>query len=214
MFDNGYVYHVDQRLSIFRDAERWLLIIEMVGANSPRLAGYDAFVNCLHLFGNDLHRRPGTANEDFLSPIGPSPESSIFADEYDWFAKPDARAVMIRGQRVELDLSPAALEAKGIQFIEPPQIDPPALMRSLVPEHRELLFVTPEGLAQRNPHNLPVWMCLDHWHHPDLAGGERPSESETFVMLAEAIEQGDKALYRPTLPPNTHWKNWPDGGSL
>jgi hypothetical protein len=214
MLDNGYVYPVDQRLSVFRDAERWLIIIEVVGANSPRLGGYDAFVNCLHLFGNCLHRNPGTANEDFLALIGPCAEGSIFASQYEWFAKPDARCVMIRDRRVELDFSPEVLKAKGIELMEPPQIDPPALLRSLVPEHRESLLATAEELARRNPHNLPLWMRLEEWHHPDVAGDEKPSECETFVMLAKAIVSGDTMDYRPTLSANTHWRNWPNGGTL
>lgn len=31
---------------------------------------------------------------------------------------------------------------------------------------------------------------------------------------SHVLETGDVGLYRPTAPPNTHWKNWPDGGTL
>ena len=55
---------------------------------------------------------------------------------------------------------------------------------------------------------------LEAWHHPDLASGERPSQSETFRQLAEVLVEGDTILYHPSLPPNTHWRNWPDGGTL
>lgn len=42
----------------------------------------------------------------------------------------------------------------------------------------------------------------------------RPSSYETWHLIAKVIATGDTALYQPTLQPNTHWKNWPESGSL
>ena len=146
--------------------------------------------------------------------MGDCEDAPLFADEYEWFARPDAHRVMIRESRVELDLSTEALTQQEIELLEPPQKDPPAILRSLLPQHRDALLASDAELAMRNPHNLPLWMRLDEWHHPDLAGKELPSQSETFRLLASAIATGDKAKYRLTKKPNTHWKNWPDGGTL
>ena len=56
---------------------------------------------------------------------------------------------------------------------------------------------------------------LEEWHHPDVVDDEeRPSGSETFAQLAAVLSSGELAHYRPTRPPNTHWVNWPDGGTL
>ena len=57
-------------------------------------------------------------------------------------------------------------------------------------------------------------MQLEEWHHPDLAAGEPPSATETFRQLADVLATGDTALYRPSKPANTHWRNWPDAGTL
>jgi hypothetical protein len=32
-------------------------------------------------------------------------------------------------------------------------------------------------------------------------------------MLAKVLVTGDAAHYKPTKPPNTHWSNWPGGGT-
>jgi hypothetical protein len=213
MLDNGYVYLADVRLNVFRSDLDWLIILESLGAHSPRFSRFDCFQNCLHLFGSRLHRGPGTANGDFLFPIENCPDAPLFTNESEWLARKDASCVMVRGRRLALDFAAERLKAKGIELIEPPAKDPPAILRSLLPEHRELLLATPEELAQRNPHGLPLWLRLDQWHHPDLGGGELPSQSETFQMLATAIADGDRTKYRPAQPPNTHWGNWPDGGS-
>lgn len=42
----------------------------------------------------------------------------------------------------------------------------------------------------------------------------RPSSYETWQLLAKVIVSGDASLYKPTLEPNSHWKNWPESGSL
>jgi hypothetical protein len=42
----------------------------------------------------------------------------------------------------------------------------------------------------------------------------RPSSYETWRLIAKVIVTGDTTLYKPTLKPNSHWKNWPDSGSL
>ena len=38
MLDNGYTYHVDQRLTIYRDSTRWLMIIDILNVNNRTLA--------------------------------------------------------------------------------------------------------------------------------------------------------------------------------
>ena len=55
---------------------------------------------------------------------------------------------------------------------------------------------------------------LEEWHHPNVVEDDRPSASETFQQLARVVATGDVGSYRPTQPPNNHWRNWPDGGRL
>jgi Family of unknown function (DUF7003) len=58
-------------------------------------------------------------------------------------------------------------------------------------------------------------LVLDEWHHPDVVREtERPGTSETFRQLALVLITGDVAQYRLTLEPNTHWRHWPEGGTL
>lgn len=42
----------------------------------------------------------------------------------------------------------------------------------------------------------------------------RPGAYETWHEIAKVIVTGDSSLYKPTLHPNTHWKYWPESGSL
>lgn len=42
----------------------------------------------------------------------------------------------------------------------------------------------------------------------------RPSSYETWQLIAKVIATGDTLLYKPTLAPTSHWKNWPEAGTM
>lgn len=211
--DNGYIDPADVRLSIYRDAEDWLMIIEHLGTN-PRTGGFNSIQNCLHLYGSNLHRPPGMADSDFLFPVKACPDSSVFDDRMGWYVINDTGCIMVRDKRVQFDISDVALKRKGIELGSGEKKDGATLLRSLLAENRQDLLASDEQLAQRNPGGLPLWVRLDEWYHPNVLGNERPSDCETFQMLADTIATGETTRYRPTKPPNTHWKNWPEGGTL
>jgi hypothetical protein len=213
MLDNGYVYLGDTRLSSYRDDKRWAIIIEILGYH-VRAGNHDGLHNCLHCFGNCLKRAPGTANEDFLFVTEDGPESPTFDDEHGWYIREDAKTIRIRELIVPLKLSQEQLAEKEIDLVEAPQITGAELMRSLLPEYRELLLATEEELRGRIQPELPLILRLDEWHHPDLAAGELPSESKTFQMISEVLVTGDASRYCPVDKPNTHWMNWLEGGTL
>lgn len=53
----------------------------------------------------------------------------------------------------------------------------------------------------------------DEWNQNQWQGN-RPSSYETWQLIAKVITAGDTSFYKPTLEANTHWKNWPESGSL
>jgi hypothetical protein len=42
----------------------------------------------------------------------------------------------------------------------------------------------------------------------------RPGSYETWQLIAKVIATGNISFYKPTLAPNSHWRNWPDSGSM
>jgi hypothetical protein len=211
ILDNGYVYLVDSRLNAYRDDTRWAIVVEIVGFHYRAGAPYGMKL-VLYCFGNCLPRPPGTANEDFLCFVKEDPEKLIFDDESS--IRPSATSIQIRDQTVSIPRDSEVWTKKGIVLQSPPAIQPFELMRALVPEHRHLFLATDVELQQRIPSDLPLFLRLNEWNHPDLAGHSIPSRSRTFQMLAEAIIAGDHRLYRPTERPNTHWTKWPESGTL
>ncbi|NUT35196.1 MAG: hypothetical protein HOV79_19240 [Hamadaea sp.] len=194
--EHPYYYAIDARLHAYRDERRWALQIELVGYN-PRAGNV---VDVVHTYGNCLTRgRPGYENEDFLSRVENMDE--VEDTDNPECLRADRGPIQIRGRRIEVD-------AAADDSLED-------VFRLLVPEHRELLLADEAELRRRIPADLPEVLRLDEWWHRSPARyDELPSETETFQQLAVALETGDLTAYRPTLPPNTHWSNWPESGSL
>lgn len=211
MLDNGYVYPATVRLNAFRDAAglRWALVIEVVGWNNHQ-SDHQAIENTLYCFGNWLNVPPGLTNEGFLHMTRDGDESATFDDQD---VDAEARTLYAREKLVRIPRARKRYKELGIELEDPDTIKGYELLRALIVEHRALFLATEEELRQRVPSDLPLVLRLDQWRHPQV-GSEKPSQTETFQMIAEVLATGDAKRYQPKTKPNTHWKHWPMGGQL
>ncbi|MBN8704212.1 MAG: hypothetical protein J0M08_14220 [Bacteroidetes bacterium] len=51
-------------------------------------------------------------------------------------------------------------------------------------------------------------------HNNEEWENNRPSSYETWQLIAKVIATGDTLLYKPTLEPTSHWKYWPEAGTM
>lgn len=222
MLDNGYVYLAGSRLSLFRSSEDWALVIEVFGY-SPRAGLPDTSIQT---FGSRLHNRDTEKNyvsrrayEMYLSKNPHNEFRTVFPlDEGPWMdsENPEAVAssgiVVVRGEALPLPDS-SRYEQFGVRLSgESPMVF--ELCRYLAAIRREQVLATAE---ERRVSILPEMnqiLQLEEWSHPNLVDGERPSETECFQQLARTLETGNVGLYQPGKAPNTHWSNWPEGGTL
>lgn len=225
MLDNGYVYLAATRLSLFRSHADWALAIEVFGF-SPRTGIPDTYI---YTFGSRLQNRPtadqydsAEAYENYLTNNPNNESHSVYPiDEGEWQDQEDgeivrtgAETIAIRGNPVPLP-SRDEYEKHGIDLEEPPTIFVSEICRYLAAFHRNSLLATDSERRYNVPPDLVQVLQLEEWNHPDVIDETaRPSGSETFQQLASVLATGDTTLYRPSMPPNTHWSNWPDGGTL
>lgn len=192
---NGYYYPVDVRMHLFADRERWAWVVELLGYN-PRGGN---LIDVVHFLGNCLTRgEVNPANNDFLDRVDNMEEVE---DEEDPEHFRGEVPIVVRGRALHVDAAPGApLES---------------VFRSLVPEHRELLLADDGEVRAGIPADIPLILRLEEWRQPtDMWDGDRPGEYEVFRQIAEVLDTGDAAKYRPTEKPNTHWSNWPEEGTL
>jgi hypothetical protein len=220
--DNGYIYLAATRLSLFRSETDWAMVIEVFGY-SPR-GGIPH--TSLYTFASRLHDRDPRENyvsEDaYQNYLQNHPHNEVRyvypIEEGGWMdeAEPEAVAasgeLQLRGETIEVP-SKAAYSMRGIK-LEGPRPMVFELCRFLAAEYRQQVLTTSAEQRVSIRPEMSRILQLDEWHHPDLTGDEMPSATETFRQLAEVLASGDPSRYHPSEVPNTHWKNWPEGGTL
>jgi hypothetical protein len=225
MLDNGYVYLAATRMSLYRAPPDWALVIEIFGF-SPRAGLPDTQVAT---FGSRLHMRDPV--EKYVSAVAharylennpfnesrwvyPLEEGAWQDAETPELLAEDAESLLVRGQPRRLP-GPEAYAQRGITLEQPPRIAVFELCRYLAEVERDLVLATSGERRVSVPPDMAEVLRLEEWHHPNVVDDSaRPSGSRTFQQLAQVLATGNVGAYRPLDPPNTHWKHWPDGGTL
>jgi hypothetical protein len=224
MLDNGYTYLAATRLSLYRSPADWALAIEVFGF-SVRTELPDTHIQT---FASRLHDRDGpgdyvsrAAYEGYLANNPHNDYRTVYPLEEGSWLDPDdgmsvvqtAGHVVVRGRPIPLP--PVDEYARhGIELEEAPRVQVFELCRYLAAVARDQVLATPDERRVSVHPEMNQLLQLDEWHHPDLVAGERPSGSETFRQFARVLDTGYVTHYRPTQPPNTHWRHWPEGGRL
>jgi hypothetical protein len=221
MLDNGYVYLAAARLSCFCGKEGWAVVVEVFGY-SPR-AGIPT--TAIISVGEGLIENESA--DDFVTPEAFEAFRKAnpfwrqdFVEPFkgdDWIDK-DRRETM-RPDIATIDLLSKSVAAPSLSLLE--KIDAEGgigepfhlanVARALAAWHRKDVFCG--DVRARVPEHWTHLLQLDEWRHPDLVMGECPSAIPTFQSIAKVIAQRDSCVY-VTEEPNTHWSNWPEGGTL
>ena len=224
MLDNGYVYPAATRLSPYRSAEDWAMVIEVFGF-SPRAGLPDIHV---HTFGSRLRRARSDsdfttrqAHEAYLVNNAHNESTFVYPiEDGDWLSDEDAEQlaqgpheVWVRGTSMATP-PVAGYAAADIALQDPPNVFVFEFCRFLAASARHLVLATEDERRASVPPELVQVMQLEAWHHPDLVKGERPSTTATFQALAKVLAHGASSHWPPTGKPNTHWDNWPEAGTL
>lgn len=213
MLDNGYVYPAGTKLTAYRDDKRWVLIIEVIGFNY-RGGGHNGMTNCLHIFGNCLDYEPGTQNDNFLYLTGDSDDCHTFDEEEHFYLNPQCSTLLLRNNSIPLIQDREKYKTAGIIPEDEEKINAFEFLRLLDKLYHKELVATEEEIRERIPVDIPLILELQDWFHPDVANEELPGGNETFKQIAQVLESGTTEFYRPKNKSNTHWSNWPDGGTL
>ena len=104
---------------------------------------------------------------------------------------------------------------RGVAVENPPRVRVFELCRFLADVARDSVLATANERRVSVLPDMTQILQLEEWHHPNVVDDDdRPSGSETFQQLAQVLATGNLEFYRPSRPPNTHWRNWPEGGRL
>jgi len=125
----------------------------------------------------------------------------------------NAAEVVVRGHTLPVP-SLDEYSRHSVKLEQYPRVQVFELCRVLADTAREQVLATAQERRLSVFPDMTQILQVEDWHHPNVVDVERPSESEAFRQFAQVLATGEPGLYRPSLPPNTHWRNWPDGGHL
>ncbi|MDP5103346.1 MAG: hypothetical protein NWP98_05430 [Erythrobacter sp.] len=223
MLDNGYVYPAAARLSLYRSSIDWAVVFENFGY-SPRAGEPDCTITT---FASRLSGRK-TAS-DFVSEaaytaylehnryceqqfVQPIEGEALYDVDCAEFVAPGATRLRLRGQDIAVP-DRQAIIAAGIEPSED-RLLVFELTRYLAHHHRELVLAAEAERTAHVPKGVELLGRYDDWRHPDLVNEEWPSDTASFRAIAAMLagEPYDEAAI--TAEGNTHWSNWPEGGTL
>lgn len=220
MLDNGYVYPAAARLSVHSDSTDWAVVVETFGF-SPRVGHPDLTVATFTSRVPRPRARADYVDESaYVSYVEQHPHDALETywplEEGDWLDEEivvPGTVVLLRGREVDVPTVEQCL-AVGITTERDDRVAVFELCRYLAETARDDVLATVEERTHQVLPGLAQVLVLNEWHHPDLASGELPSATETFQHIAEVAASADASRYDTREVPNTHWSNWPDGGSL
>ncbi len=203
------VEYASARLTSFRSQDEWLTMFEIIGFDTE--AG--SCLNDIHAHGNKIPRSKYWFSHQVIDPLEDSPS-------YPWFEtdilgnstiNPLDFTVEVKGEVRSYSLKTEDYQRYGIELGNPDVDALTKILRYLCSSAPDDVFLTNQEQLQLvgRPADLPVFIQLDDWYHPDYRSGERMEDSPCLRSLAEALSAGKPDLYECAQKlHNTHWSNW------
>lgn len=235
-FEHPYFYTAGSRLTLYADKNRWAIVFEKSGYSTGNSCGeinLTYFGNCLRNLKSGIPGDEKTSNMKSVILINNEDLKQLEDSSFLELIAKDKNRIKVRDSFliIEHDTSKYALKKIKLQDFNNPEnlVDFPSLIRYLDEEHPQVFRATDKELEMSLPSDLPKLMQIDEWHHEAYikykymtspteyhyeVRGKKPSDYETYKMIAEILVSRDTTKWRPTLKPNNNWRNWPRAGYM
>ncbi|MFC4230764.1 DUF7003 family protein [Parasediminibacterium paludis] len=235
--EHPYFFTAGSRLTLYADEKRWAIVFEKSGYDNRGLRGeIDLFYfgNCLQNMQAQGDAIGITSNMQVVPLIDNEEMERIQGGNFELVSK-NIKQVKVRDTLIDIEHDKSVYIKKDITDTiydhDNPEklVDIPSLIRYLEEQHPELFRATDKELRTCLPKDLPMLMHIDSWHHEAYnlyrnytsptqytykVLGKKPSEYETYKMIANILVSRDTTKWKPTLQPNNNWRNWREGGQM
>jgi hypothetical protein len=220
-FDISYFYPANCRINLFADKTRWAIVFEVLNYNTM---AYNITIDNYY-FSNCFIKTEKNNVTNINSIVLSQVDSENLIDD-NWLVNPSAKFITIRNQKLPIEFNAQKYkqkQIKGLYFEDvKEQIDIVSLTRYIAEEHLSSVKATNLELKNNLPKDLPFIGSIENWHHMNYIEssnkghyiGKKPSEYETFQLIAICLVNQNLDFYKPTLQSNSNWRNWPRAGQL
>lgn len=138
-------------------------------------------------------------------------DEPFYGEKGSFLLSPFSCDLIFKGKPIQLAFSEEDYRRAGVPT-DNKSPAPAVLLRLLAESMGEELYEQEEALLRivgREKAGLRVFLRLKHWHHPDLADEELPSQSSSLSSLAKALEDNNPEAYHcPPEEVNSFWYHW------
>jgi hypothetical protein len=233
-FEHPYFHTAGSRLTLYADEKRWAIVFEKSGYANRGYRGeieMNYFGNCLTNLESVGSSDASTSNMKSVTLINNEEIERIEEDMNELVSK-KIKQVKVRDSMLDIEQNKSVYKSKGIvaAYDNPNNlVDIPSLIRFLDEQHPNLFRATDKELRTCLPPDLPKLMQIDEWHHEAYTKyknmtsptyyhyqviGKKPSDYETYKMIADILVSRDTTKWSPTLKSNNNWRNWPNAGYM
>ncbi|RZK01779.1 MAG: hypothetical protein EOO46_19255 [Flavobacterium sp.] len=220
--EHPYFHTAGSRLTLYADKTRWAIVFEKSGYANRGYRGeieLAYFGNCLTNLQAEGSEEGYTSNMKSIVLID-NDEMERIENDTDELVAQNIKQVKVRQSMLDIEHDKTVYVQKDItdSVYDNPEnlIDIPSLIRYLDEEHQALFRATDKELRMCLPIDLPKLMHIDSWHHEFYYEGDgtKPSDYETYRMIADILVSSDTTKWKPTLQPNNNWRNWRNAGYM
>lgn len=206
MMDNPDFINADIRLSSYRSDSEWLIIFQEI-VYSP---GAQDFLNLISAFGNRVKPNGLVKGETVISP---KKGASLFGEDGSFLL--DLSDFEVEVYKTLERFQPKGTDYRRAKVGPRSEMPKPVKFLRLVASMAQTSLFLPDDALLRICHRartLGLFLQMEDWHHPNIAGDERPSDSLCLQSLAKALAENTPSAYRcPERSRNTHWSKWASG---
>jgi len=214
MLNNGYYYHVDQELKIYRNNKKWSIVMQFIQYNN-HILDIGGFSTIVYKYGSDIEPEQSLTNDSFYH-LATKDDEQIFLKEKKAFVSylnPKAMHFKINHTSIPIEHDRTKYVKKGITLESKDKIRPWEVLRYLTPKYSKHFWIPRDELQIDS--NLKEEIKITKWEHPDNIRTIF-SDMNSFIEIANCLASNLEfnRLKIETENSNTHWSNWPQGGTL
>ncbi|GEM_PF-6018103 len=202
IFNNLNYPAAAMKIHTFRDSSEWIIAFERIVYGVSE----GSFLNLISAFGNKLYKKGLQSDIEIISPTDEYP---IWDQDYNYILDENKFCINIRGERLNIEFTEEDYEKSFVN--KNTDMDPGLrMLRVLVYKvDNKIWFTDSEILEKCHRVNIPVFLKLEKWNHPDVIGSnEMPSNNNCFKSLALALASGDPSFYNCNEKINSFWYYW------
>jgi hypothetical protein len=208
ILDNTYWDLIAGRVRAFRSGEDTALVFEFLIFHTQA----QAFLLNVHAYGSLVHSP--RADRGGLSYISELPESPLWDQDGEWLRDLASRTVSVNGARVTvIERNPdSSASASGdiVHLGHGDAIDERAFGRAVARELGLTRSMPDECIFTLLPQlsDAPEIVRLSNWDHPDILGGQQPSDSVALSELAKLLARETERVEYDHALDNVEWRAW------